>query len=311
MAELLGWGPVQHPRSVSSATDLASLLQDAQRAGHCGAMRPDEICEPLVRKRERYGDAVRQNPPPAFGQMPKREQQPVIDPLMVSDGEGDGECVGAPSPAVEQLQPELRPRVHPHHKAVIEHGQSRGLEDDPANLRLNVRPLVVPAPRADHVARSDEFHAPPSQHFNLTTDQSIDDQEAAMMTVGLLGGGDVPIAGRQAPYRGPSLAPGPLPILRRQEIPHLGIGIDDADRGRGRVHARHSISQGPTSRPCFARRLTSRPGYPPDRACRRTCVSARVRSRVYRVAGFRAPPARSFPGHPWSRCMRDITEERS
>jgi hypothetical protein len=268
MAELLGWGAVEHPRSVSSATDLASLLQYTQCAGHCGAMRPDEIREPLVRKRERYGDAVRQNPPPAFGQMPKRQQQPVIDALMMSDGKGDGERVGAPSPAVEQLQPELRPRVHPHHEAVIKYGQPRRLENDPANLRVNVRSLVVPAPRANHVARPDQFHTPSSQHLNLATDQSIDNQEAAMMTVGLLCGGNIPIAGRQAPDCGPSLAPGPLPIIRTQEIPHLGIGIDDADERRGRVHLRHSISQGPTSRPCFAGRLTSRPAYPQDCACR-------------------------------------------
>ena len=127
MAELLGWRAVQHPRSVSTATDLASLLQCTQCAGHCGAMRADEIREPLVRKRERYGDAVRQNPTPAFGQMPKRQQQPVIDPLMVSDRKGDGERVGAPSPPVEELQSKLRPRGHAHHKAMIKHGQAGGL----------------------------------------------------------------------------------------------------------------------------------------------------------------------------------------
>ncbi len=50
-------------------------------------MCADEIRKPLVRKGERDGDSVRQNPTPAFGQMPKRQQQPVIDPLMVSDRE--------------------------------------------------------------------------------------------------------------------------------------------------------------------------------------------------------------------------------
>src|SRR6202012_3707104 len=182
----LGRGPVQHPRSVASATDLAPLSQYTQRTRHRGAMRADEIREPLVRKRERYSDAVRQNPTPAFGQMPKRQQQPVIDPLVMSDGKGDGERMRAPSPAVEQLQPELRPCVHPHHQAVVEHGQPRRLQNDPANLRVNVRSLVVPTPRAKHVARADQLYTAPSQHFNLSTDQSIDNQEAAMMTVGLL-----------------------------------------------------------------------------------------------------------------------------
>ena len=127
MAQLLGWGPVQHPRAVVTTTDIAPLLQVTQCAGHRGAMRADEIREPLMRKRKRYGDPVRQNPTPAFGQMPKRQQQPVIDALMVSDRKGDGERVGAPSPPVEELQSKLRPWVHPHHKAVIKDGQPRRL----------------------------------------------------------------------------------------------------------------------------------------------------------------------------------------
>ncbi len=118
---------MQHPRSVSPTADLASLLQCTQCAGHRGAVRADEIREPLVRKRERYGDAVRQHSTPAFGQMPERQQQPVIDPLMVSDRKGDGERVGAPSPPVEELQSKLRPGGHPHHKAMVKHGQAGGL----------------------------------------------------------------------------------------------------------------------------------------------------------------------------------------
>ncbi len=186
---------VQHPRSVVTATDLASLRQCTQRARNGGAMRSNEVRETLMRKGERDGDSVRQNPTPAFGEVPQRQQQPVIDPLMMSDRKGDSERVGATCPAVEELQSKLWPRGHPHHKAMIEHRQPRGLENDPTNLRVNVRSLVVPAPRADHVACPNQFHAPSSQHFNLTADQTVDDQEAAMMAVGLLRGSDVPLAG--------------------------------------------------------------------------------------------------------------------
>jgi hypothetical protein len=258
MAQFLGRGAVQHPRLVPTATDFSFVPQCTQCACHCRAMRADEIREPLVRKRKRDGDAIRQNPPPAFGQMPKRQQQPVIDSLMVSDRQGDGERVGAPSPAVKQFQSKLRPRVHPHHKAMIKHGQAGRLQHNPANLRLNVRSLVVPAPGANHVARPDQFHAATAQHFNLSTDQPIDNQEATMMTVGLLRGGDIPLAGRQAPYPRLSLAPGPLTIRRRQEVPNLRVGIDDADQARGRAHLGHSSSQRPPSRPCFATGLTPR-----------------------------------------------------
>jgi hypothetical protein len=241
MAKLLGWGPVQQPRAVIAAADFALLLERTEGARHCGAMRSDEIREPLVRKRERYCDAVRQDSAPPFGQVPQRQQQPVIDPLMMSDGQGDGERVSAPRPAVEKFQPELRPGGHAHHQAVIEHSQPRGLQDDPANLGLNVRSLVVPAPRANHVARADQFHAPPPEHLDFTADQSIDDQEAAMMTVGLLGAGDIPITGRQASEGRLGLTPGPLIVAGGQEIPHLRVGIDNADGSYGGAHWDHDI----------------------------------------------------------------------
>jgi hypothetical protein len=87
--------------------------------------------------------------------MPKRQEQAVIDPLMVSDRERHGKRVGASSSTVEELQPELRPGSQSHYKAMVKHRQPRGLQNDPANLRVDVRSLLVPAPRANHIARSD------------------------------------------------------------------------------------------------------------------------------------------------------------
>jgi hypothetical protein len=121
---------------------------------------------------------------------------------------------------------------------------------------VNVGSLVVPAPRANYVARSDQFHTSPSQDVNLSTEQSIDDQEATMMTVGLLCGGDIPVAGGQAPDSRLGFASGPLIVNRRQEIPNLRVGIDDADETC--VHLGHLISRRPASRACFAKGLTSR-----------------------------------------------------
>src|SRR5579875_2006580 len=81
-------------------------------------------------------------------------------------------------PAVEELKSELRPRVHPHHQVMIEHRQAGGLEHDPADLRLHVGALLVPAPGADHVAGADQLDTPASQHLDLATDQAIDDEKA-------------------------------------------------------------------------------------------------------------------------------------
>ena len=56
--------------------------------------------------------------------------------------------VRAPGAAVEQLQPELRPRARCADELVVEHRQARGLEHRPADLGAHVGALLVPAARA-------------------------------------------------------------------------------------------------------------------------------------------------------------------
>ena len=131
---------MQNPRSIGPAADSVLSGQRAHRAGHCRTMSADEIRQTLMRERQRHGDALGQDPPPALGQVPEREQQPIIDSLMVSDRKRDRERVSTASPSVEELQPELWPWGHPYDEVMIEYSQSCRLEDDPADLRPNWDP---------------------------------------------------------------------------------------------------------------------------------------------------------------------------
>jgi hypothetical protein len=236
MAQLFRRRAVQNPRAIGAAADFVLSGQRADRAGHCGTMRADEIRQALMREWQRHGDALGQNSSPAFRQVPEREQQSIVDSLMMGDRQRDRERVCAARPAIEELQPELRPRVHPHHQVMIEHGEPRGFQHDPANLRLNVGALLIPAPWPDHVAGTEQFHTTTSQHFDLSTDEPVDDQEASMMGVGLLCRRDIPIACRQVPHARPGLTTSPFTISRRDQVLELGISIDDADRIRGSAH---------------------------------------------------------------------------
>jgi hypothetical protein len=258
MAQLLRRRAVQNPGSIGAATDPVLSGQRADRAGHRRTMRTDEIRQPLVRERQRHGDALGQNSSPALRQVPEREQQSIVDSLMVGDRERHRERVRAARPAIEELQPELRPWVHPHDQAMIEYGEPRRFQHDPANLRLHVGALLIPAPRPDDVAGAEQFHAPTSQHFDLATDQPVDDQEASMMGVGLLCRGDVPIARRQVPHARSGLAPSPFTIAGWDQILKLGISIDDADRIRGSAQAVRSRPRSGSA--CsFGEQLTRRP----------------------------------------------------
>ena len=53
---------------------------------------------------------------------------------------------------------------------MIEHREPGGLEHDPADLRLHVGSLLVPAPGADHVTGADQLHAAAPQHLDLSAD---------------------------------------------------------------------------------------------------------------------------------------------
>jgi hypothetical protein len=84
---------------------------------------------------------------------------PVLDALVVGDRQCDRQVMRAPGAAVEELDAELRPGVDASDERVVEHSQARFLEHLPADLGAHVRAGIVPAPRAHHVARSDQLDA--------------------------------------------------------------------------------------------------------------------------------------------------------
>ncbi len=101
-------------------------------------MSSDQICQTLMRQRQGHGDAVWSHPPPAFGQMPEGQQKPIVHPLVMGDGQRDGQVMGAPRAPGEQLHAKLWPGLHAHHQAVVEDGESGRLEHEPAYLRMNM-----------------------------------------------------------------------------------------------------------------------------------------------------------------------------
>ena len=84
-------------------------------------MCADEIRESLMGQRQGHDDSVGSDPSPAFGQMPERQQQTILNPLVVGNCQRYSERVRPPGPPGEQLNAELWPGSHPGHKAVIEH----------------------------------------------------------------------------------------------------------------------------------------------------------------------------------------------
>ena len=160
--------------------------------------------------------------------------------------------MGAPCPAVEELQTELGPRGHAHHQVVVEHRQPRPLQYDPADFRLDMGTLVIPAPRADHVPSPDQLHASTPQHLDLATDQPVDNEKTTMVSVWLLRSGDIPSARRKVADPCPGLATGSLALIIGQQIAELRIGVDDADRIRGRVQLVASPAESAGARPSLA-----------------------------------------------------------
>ena len=194
MAEILRRVSVEDPAAVFAAADRPVSRQAAERAGDRLALGADEVGEALVAERERDDDAVGVDSAPAFGEVPEREQEAVADALVVRDRERYGEVVGAPRPAVEELEAELWPGDDALHEGVIEDGEAGRFERGPADLRSDVGALVVPAPRAHDVAVADELDAVAAQHVDGPGEQSVDDHEAVVVLGRLVRRGRVPDA---------------------------------------------------------------------------------------------------------------------
>lgn len=130
-------------------------------------MRPDQVSKPLMRQRQRDGDAFRNDPSPAFGQVPERQQQTVVNALMMGDRQGDGQRMRAPSASRKKLHTELGPGSHPADEAMIEDGQLRRLKYQPPDFGMNMRAVRVPSPRPQDVARAEQLDASPAEHLDL------------------------------------------------------------------------------------------------------------------------------------------------
>jgi hypothetical protein len=101
-------------------------------------MRSDQIRQTLVRQRQGHGDSLRSYATPPLGQVPERQEEPVIHALMVGDCQRDRQMVRAARAASKQLHAELRPGIHARHQTVIENGESRRLEHDPSHFGVDV-----------------------------------------------------------------------------------------------------------------------------------------------------------------------------
>ena len=105
VAQLLGRRAVQHPVAVVAAADRAGPREVADRAGHRRAVSADEVGEALVAERQGQDDAVGVHAAPALGEVPEREQQPVVDALMVGDGQATARWCARRVPRLKSSRP--------------------------------------------------------------------------------------------------------------------------------------------------------------------------------------------------------------
>ena len=243
VAQLVRRRAVKRPGPVFAAADRARANQVPHRGGYGWAVRPDQVGQPLMRQRQSHSDALGSNTPPALGQVPEGQQQPIIDALVMGDCQGNRQRVCAPGGAAEELHAELRPRSYACHQTVVEHGQTRRLEHHPGHLGLDVGAVSVPAPGAHDIASTQQLDAPAPEHIDLPREQPVDDQEAVMMHVRLDRARDVPIARGETAYAGQRLAACALALRFVEQLGEVGVGIDDADEIRCRAHVRSAAQE--------------------------------------------------------------------
>ena len=101
-------------------------------------MRSDQICQALMRQGQRYRNALRSDPSPAFGQVPQGQDEPVVHAPVMGDCECDGQVMGPSSATGKELHAKLRPRIHALYQTVIEDRKTSRFEHGPSDLGVNV-----------------------------------------------------------------------------------------------------------------------------------------------------------------------------
>src|SRR4051794_29050042 len=239
VAQLLRRGAVQQPGAVLAARDRSRARQLAQRGRDARAGRADEVGEALVAQGQRDGDAVRAHASPALGEVPEREHEAVLDALVVRDGQRHREVVRPARPAREELHAELREGHHPLDQPVVQDGEIRRLEQAPAHLGADVRALLVPLPGSQDVAGTQQLHATPAEDLDLAGQEPVQEQEAAMVAVGLARSGDVPGARRETHDAREDVPSRPLAVVGRDDRLEVVVLVDERDGWAGGHGAPH------------------------------------------------------------------------
>ena len=242
MAELLGRWAMEHPYAVIPSADKAGARQFADCTRHGGPMGADEIRKPLMGERQVDDDPFWAHPAPSLGQMPERQQQSFVGPLMMRDRQHDRQVVRPTGPTGEQFDAELRPRRHPLHQAVVEYRELGRLEYGPSHLGVDVRAVLVPVPGPEHVARAEQLNGATAKNVDLAAHQAVDDEKTAMVLVMLDRVRRIPRAGRQAANPGQCLTAGALDLRLVKQIGEIGVRINNADDIVHAANATHSIN---------------------------------------------------------------------
>ena len=234
---------MQNPVSALAATQRAGAHELSERSRHRWAVRADKVGKPLVGKRQRHDDTVLAHSAPALGEVPEGEHQPVVDTGMMGYRKRHGERVRPAGPAIEELDSELRPWGDARDELLVEDSQASRFEHGPADLGVDVRALVVPVPRAHHVAKAEQLDALAAEHLHVARYQSVEYQEPAVVPLGLDRGACVPRPRPQRQHPGSRLVAGALQLLLVQQVGEVGVSVDDGDRRpRAGFHRAGSIT---------------------------------------------------------------------
>src|SRR4051812_23992121 len=121
---------------------------------------------------------------------------------------------------------------------------------------MDVGALVVPRPRAQHVARADELHRPAAEHVDLAARQPFHEQEPAVVDLRLQRAGHVPVTRVEPLHARQRLVARAAELLVAEQLRQLRVGVDDADHAWGHVRG-HTLEVR-----AHTRRLKDRRGGP-------------------------------------------------
>lgn len=176
-SQLVGWSTEQEPARAGARADSSLIDEAAHSYAHRWAAGTHDGGEQFVRKRYVEQYPLRGYGAPPVSELPKHEQDSIIEAAQVADREVERQPVGALHGAPRDGRRDLWPPAYQGAEPAIEHRYLDRLDHFPPHPHCDRLIGADPQPWLQHVTQADELDRRVVADRDPSSEQTFDDQQ--------------------------------------------------------------------------------------------------------------------------------------